>query len=95
MSYYKKGCWNALCDLCGFKFKSDELRQNWKGQMVCSSDYEMRHPQDFIRVPRDDPSTPWARPEPADVFIIIGDFFQTEGGDGLFTEDSAYLETET
>ena len=38
--------------------------------MVCSKDYETRHPQDFIRVPADNPSVPWARPEAADVFVV-------------------------
>jgi hypothetical protein len=69
MTYFKKGCWNAICDICGFQFKSDELKQNWKGQMVCDSDFEMRNPQDFIQIPKDNPAIAWSRPEGADSFV--------------------------
>ena len=48
-NYYLRGAWNAVCDLCGREYKSTELQRNWKGQMVCSADYETRHPQDFVR----------------------------------------------
>lgn len=71
MSYYKRGTWNCVCDICGFEFKSDELRKNWKGLMVCRSDYETRHPQDFIRARHEDTSVPWSRPEPADIEINV------------------------
>lgn len=63
------GDWNAICDKCGFKFKASELRKDWQGLMVCETDYELRHPQDFIRVRPDNPAVPWARPEGEDQFI--------------------------
>lgn len=31
--------------------------------MVCEQDYELRNPQDFLRVRGDNPSVPWTRPE--------------------------------
>lgn len=65
--YYKKGCWNAICDICGFKFKSDELRKNWKGLYVCKEDWEPRHPQDFLRARKESPSISWSRPKPTDI----------------------------
>lgn len=37
--------------------------------MVCKQDYELRNPQDLIRVRGDQPAVPWARPEPDDVFV--------------------------
>jgi hypothetical protein len=70
-THYKLGCWNALCDVCGFKFKSDELKKRWDNLMVCEADWEMRHPQDLIRVPDDNPSVPWTRPEPPDQFTSV------------------------
>lgn len=66
---YKPGQWNALCDVCGWKFKSAELLERWDGLMVCKKDYETRHPQDFLRVDADDAGIPWSRPQPPDNFI--------------------------
>jgi len=47
--YYAHGDHNALCDVCGFKFKASELKQRWDGLMCCQQDWEPRHPQDFVR----------------------------------------------
>lgn len=38
--------------------------------MVCSTDFELRNPQDLIRVRGDNPSVPWSRPE-NDIIISI------------------------
>lgn len=67
----KWGDWNAICDICGFRFKASELTKDWQGLMVCKQDYEMRHPQDFLRVRPDNPAVPWSRPEGADQFIFV------------------------
>ena len=61
------GDWNAICDICGLKFKASELRKDWRGLMVCVRDWEPRHPQDFLRVRSDDPSVPWTRPQGNDI----------------------------
>lgn len=68
-NYYKAGTWNVICDVCGFKMKSDEVRKRWDGYMVCQADWEPRHPMDFLRAPPGPKPLPWARPEQADVFI--------------------------
>ena len=65
------GSWNAICDVCGFKFKNYELRKRWDGKMVCGHDWETRHPSDMIKVPKDDQSIPWSRPEQPDEFITV------------------------
>ena len=39
--------------------------------MVCQQDFEVRHPQDFVRVRGDDPTVPWTRPDKPDDFIFI------------------------
>jgi hypothetical protein len=67
--WYKPGEWNAICDICGFQFKSGQLKKNWKGEMVCQTDFELRHPQEFIRLPNEKIAAPWTRPEGNDVFI--------------------------
>ena len=70
-SFYKKGTYNAVCDICGFEYKADEMRKNWKGLYVCKKDFETRHPQDYLRARVENTSVPWCRPEPEDVFIPL------------------------
>ena len=67
--YYAPGDWNALCYICGQKFKASELVKHWKGYMVCSKDWEPRHPQDFVRAVPDVQTPPWVQPEPADSIL--------------------------
>lgn len=69
--YYKPGAWLAICDVCGLRFKSTELKKDWRGLMVDDACYELRHPQDFLRVRPDTSSIPWSRPEGEDVFIQV------------------------
>jgi hypothetical protein len=71
-NYYKPGTWNAICDVCGFKFKADELKKRWDGRMVCDADFETRHPSDLYS-PRMDkpPAIEWSRPEAADTFVAV------------------------
>ena len=78
-NFYKSGSWNALCDVCGLKYKSDELRKRWDGLMVCSTDFEHRHPQDYIRGNKPEKAIPWSRPEPADRFVTV-DYISTAVG---------------
>lgn len=68
-SYFKAGTWNALCDICGFEYKADQLRKNWKGQYVCKKDWEPRHPQEFLRARKESIGVPWSRPEPTDTEV--------------------------
>lgn len=82
-NYYKSGSWNIICQVCGKKFKSDEIRKRWDGLLVCHSDYETRHILDFIKVRDDDPSVPYVAPEPADQFIPLCQYPNTGGMAGL------------
>jgi hypothetical protein len=67
---YRSQCgFNAICDVCGFKFKGDELRKRWDGLMVCSDDWEARHPQEFVKGKRDRQTPPYTRPQPDLVFV--------------------------
>lgn len=93
-NFLELGKWNVLCDRCGLQFKNTALRDEWTGLKVCKDCWETRHPQTLIRVPKDDSSTPWSRPEPTDVFI--GDSpIEAEDGSFLFTESQTILNTET
>jgi len=66
---FKLGANNVICDRCGFKKKSFEVRKEWTGFYVCKECWEPRHPQDFVRGRRDRQVPYVNRPEPADVFI--------------------------
>lgn len=66
--------WNAICDRCGFKFKSHQLATEWTGLKTCrgagtNDCWEPRHPQDKTRGKVDRQAPPWTRPEPPDVFL--------------------------
>lgn len=83
--YYKPGAWNFICDICGFRYKSDEAIKNWKNEYVCQSCFEPRHPQTYIRVPNEHIGVPWARPEGEDVFIEICYLWERSAYAGLGT----------
>lgn len=73
---WKSGSWNFICDVCGFKRKSDDGAERWDGLWVCRPSvnpgcWETRHPQELIRPIADNAKLPWTRPEPADQFISV------------------------
>jgi hypothetical protein len=80
---YRPGQWNAICDRCGFGFKSSELKRDWQGLIVCDKDYETRHPQDFIRIRPEKPAADWARPENTDLVVLICDINNSQGIAGI------------
>ncbi len=55
--------YNAICDICGFKKKSYELRKRWDGYWVCKEDWEPRHILDFYRTKNDVHLLPFTRPD--------------------------------
>jgi hypothetical protein len=59
----------ACCDVCGFDFKQSQLRKRWDGAMVCSKDYEARHPQDFVKARPERNTVKDARPAPEPRFV--------------------------
>lgn len=69
---YKSGDWQVCCDVCAKIIYASESRKRWDGLIVCSADFESRHPQDLIKVRQDRISVPFSRPEPADVFVEVG-----------------------
>src|SRR5574341_879122 len=92
--YYKPGDWNAICDVCGWKFKASELLKRWDGAMVCKADFETRHPQEVIKLPVET-NIPWSRPEPAAIYTDDPGYVATtvgvQGGavpEGTFNEET-------
>lgn len=57
---WQPGKWKVICDVCGFDFLNTELKERWDGLMVCEKDWEPRHPQDFIKSPKEQISVPWS-----------------------------------
>lgn len=69
---FSSGSHNAICDRCGFKYKSHQLVKEWTGLRVCRGGgtndcWEPRHPQDFVRGRKDQQAPPWTRPDPPEV----------------------------
>lgn len=89
MTYFKSGSWNAICDVCGFKFKADQMKKRWDGLMTCEADFEHDHPQKYLRVKEDQTSVPWVRSRPADIFIEVCTPWGRSGYSDLSVADCA------
>ena len=70
-NYYLSGDHNITCDVCSKKIKMSEAKLRWDGFLVCKDDYEMRHPQDFVRARQDKISVSNTRPIPVMVFVPV------------------------
>lgn len=70
--YFSHGNWNAICDICGQKYKGTELKMQWNNLFTCPTCFEPRNPQDFVKGVRDDMRVPIARPDSKpETFITI------------------------
>jgi len=68
--YFKLGTYNAICYVCGFKYKADQMLLRWDGVYTCRDDWEIRQPQDFVRPPNQDPQAlSWTQPEAPPSFV--------------------------
>lgn len=76
---YIAGDWWVICDVCGFKKLASQVQKRWDGMIVCSEDWEPRHPQDFLRSVPENTSVPFVRPEPADTFVSVSVIASTVG----------------
>lgn len=70
-TFWKRGSWNAICDVCGQKYKIEQLKKRWDGLLTCRADWEPRQPLDFIRLPDEKISVIESRPEAPDQFIPV------------------------
>lgn len=61
---YHHGTYNAICDVCGFKFKALDLKKRWDGAMVCDDDFEERHPLEFSGEIKESKPVEDPRPDP-------------------------------
>lgn len=97
MTYRGKwpGTWATICDVCGFRFPSDKLKKRWDGLMTCESDWETRHPQDFIRVREEKIAPDWVRPVVPDEFVLSCTLVTSSGIADFGTADCARADTDT
>lgn len=86
---WKAGRWSAICDVCGFRFKSDVMIDRWDGLKVDPGCWETRHPQDFVRVKPEKTSPIWTRPEQPDEFVNICYLWEDSSYADLATADCA------
>lgn len=49
VNHYKEGSHNVICDLCGKKYKNDQMRPTWNGFMACPNDW---YPKPVNEMPR-------------------------------------------
>lgn len=89
------GQWNALCDRCGVEYKARDLKDEWTGLKVCCHCWESRHPQTLLRVPHDEGSIPWSRPEPDDIFTSVSEFILAENLDPIMPESGVEVALQT
>jgi hypothetical protein len=95
MSYkpgWKPGRWSAICDVCGFRFHSDQLYKRWDGLEVCRKDLEARHPMDFIRAFKEKITPDWVRPEPSDTMQNVCYIWDSSGYADLASADCAHAD---
>jgi hypothetical protein len=89
------GDWLAICDSCGLRFPSSKLKKRWDGLMVCSDDWEPRHPQELLRVRPEHVTPPWVRPEPPDDFIHVCNVWESSPYADLAVADCAHADVGT
>jgi len=74
---WEPGQWNAICQRCGFEYKSRQISKEWTGLRVCKGSgtnecWEPRHPQENLRAKPDHQSVPWVSPDQAGTDVSVG-----------------------
>lgn len=70
-THYRMGTYNAICEVCGFQYKADEMVVRHDGLFVCQEDDEVKHPLEFSKIPREAQPVPLPSLEPAPLFIEV------------------------
>jgi len=55
-----------VCSVCGFHYRRSQMKERWDKAWVCEKDFELRHPQDFVRGIKEKIAVPIARPDSVD-----------------------------
>lgn len=68
--YYKRGDWNAICDISGQKYKASDMKMQWDGVWCGKDEWSPKHPQLTLRPRPDNISrTPVRNTEPGNLVI--------------------------
>lgn len=60
------------CEVCGLEYRKSQMRKRWDGYIVCPKDFELRHPQDFVRArPDNNTAKGLINPPSADRFLSL------------------------
>lgn len=70
---WRAGGHYGICDVCGCKFRHSAMRMRWDHLLVCTADWEPRHPQERVRGRTDKQRVMNPRPEAPDRFLSVGD----------------------
>ena len=70
-NHFVSGEFNLLCDVCSKKIKASDAKQRWDGLIVCPSDFEHRHEQDYVKARTDKITVPFTRPIPPLTFTNV------------------------
>jgi hypothetical protein len=89
------GQYHQICDVCGFKFLSNETKIRWDSLLVCPADYEIDHPQKFIRVQSDGQGVAFPRPSPEEVFPYVCYIYAQQAYADLAEADCAQADKQT
>ena len=49
LNRYVPHTYKRECDICGFDYLRNEMRKNWKGQVVCEQDYEPKPEREQLK----------------------------------------------
>jgi len=82
------GSYNAICDVCGFKFKASELSKRWDGAMVDRACFETRHPQEFVRARPARKPLKLTRPDSTDFLTYAPEWTLFEGEASDFWQEN-------
>jgi hypothetical protein len=88
----------VICDICGFKYNSDEVKKRWDGMVVCKQDFEEKHPSLTYKYRHKStegslPVGALIRSEPEDTFVFLCDLYTSMGVAGYGTAGCAQAGT--
>lgn len=88
---YKPGDNWVECEVCGMDIYASDSKRRWDGVLVCPEDYELRHPQDFVRARKDKITADISSSQPEEVSVAPD--LSDQGADntipeGTFNEDT-------
>ena len=63
----------CICDVCGFRVRRSATKMRWDNLLVCTEDWEPRHPQERVRGRTDKQRVMNPRPEQPDRFLSVGE----------------------